>query len=73
VLRAARADLWLTGELSHHEALAAVANGTCVVLGEHSNTERGYLRELKKRMTEPFGKVLDVRIAKSDADPFSIA
>jgi dinuclear metal center YbgI/SA1388 family protein len=73
VLRAARADLWLTGELSHHEALAAVANGACVVLGEHSNTERGYLRELKKRMSEPFGKALDVRIAKSDADPFSIA
>jgi hypothetical protein len=28
---------------------------------------------MKKRMTEPFGKSLDVRIAKSDADPFSIA
>jgi hypothetical protein len=50
-----------------------VANGACVVLGEHSNTERGYLLELKKRMAEPFGKSIEVRIAKSDADPFSIA
>lgn len=72
VLRGARADMWLTGELSHHDALAAVARGACVVLGEHSNTERGYLRELKKRVSQPFGKSLDVRIAKSDADPFTI-
>ncbi len=73
VLRGANADLWLTGELSHHDALAAVARGVCVVLGEHSNTERGYLRELQRRLRQPFGKALDVRIAKTDADPFTIA
>lgn len=73
VLKGIEADLWLTGELSHHDALAAVAAGTCVVLGEHSNTERGYLKVLRKRLTEPFGRGLDVRLAKSDVDPFTIA
>jgi dinuclear metal center YbgI/SA1388 family protein len=73
ILRGAKADLWLTGELSHHDALTAVARGAAVVLGEHSNTERGYLRVLQKRLRQPFGKTLDVRLAKSDADPFTIA
>ena len=72
ILEKARADLWLTGELSHHDALAAVARGACVVLGEHSNTERGYLRVLQKRLQSPFGKALVVRVAKSDVDPFTI-
>ncbi len=72
VLRGQRADLWLTGELSHHEALAAVAAGTAVVLGEHSNTERGFLRQLQQRLREPFGKALDVRVAARDRDPFAV-
>jgi putative NIF3 family GTP cyclohydrolase 1 type 2 len=36
-------DLLFTGELSHHEALAAVENGKCVVTVFHSNSERRYL------------------------------
>lgn len=73
VLRGQRVDLWLTGELSHHEALAAVAAGTAVVLGEHSNTERGYLKLLQKQLRAPFGKALDVRVSKLDRDPYAVA
>ena len=36
-------DLLLTGEMSHHEVLALVQQGTAVVLTEHTNTERGFL------------------------------
>jgi dinuclear metal center YbgI/SA1388 family protein len=72
VLRGQAADLWLTGELSHHDALAAVAAGTTVVLGEHSNTERGYLEVLAKRLKEPFGSRLDVRVSAVDRDPYEI-
>lgn len=73
VLRGQQADLWLTGELSHHDALAAVAAGTTVVLGEHSNTERGYLRVLAKRLKEPFGARLEVKVSSVDRDPYEIA
>lgn len=73
VLRSARADLWLTGELSHHDALAAISRGAAVVLGEHSNTERGYLRVLQKRMQQAFGKGLTVAVSRADADPYAIA
>ena len=72
VLRGQRADLWLTGELSHHEALAAVAAGTAVALGEHSNTERGYLKTLARRLAAPFGRQLSVVVSASDADPFTL-
>jgi putative NIF3 family GTP cyclohydrolase 1 type 2 len=36
-------DLLFTGELSHHEALAAIETGKCVITTFHSNTERLYL------------------------------
>ncbi|EEQ30433.1 hypothetical protein McanMca71_002321 [Microsporum canis] len=38
------ADLLLTGELSHHDALAAIEAGSVVVTLSHSNSERGYLQ-----------------------------
>jgi len=37
-------DLFFTGELSHHEALAAIEQGKCVVTAFHSNTERAFLK-----------------------------
>ena len=38
-------DLLFTGELSHHEALAATEQGRCVITVFHSNSERGFLSE----------------------------
>ncbi|CAI7568524.1 unnamed protein product [Penicillium glandicola] len=37
-------DLLLTGEMSHHEALAATERGSVVISLSHTNSERGYLR-----------------------------
>lgn len=37
-------DLLLTGEMSHHETLAATERGSTVIALAHSNSERGYLR-----------------------------
>ncbi|KAJ7162685.1 GTP cyclohydrolase 1 type 2/Nif3 [Mycena crocata] len=37
------ADLYFTGEMQHHEILAATASGTHVILCGHINAERGYL------------------------------
>lgn len=73
VLRGVPADVLVTGEMSHHDALAAVAGGASVVLAGHSNTERGYLRVLQRRLRRVLGAGVDVRIAKADRDPFAIA
>lgn len=39
-------DLLFTGELSHHEALAAIEQDKVVISLFHSNTERGYLKQV---------------------------
>ncbi|KAF2147332.1 uncharacterized protein K452DRAFT_304191 [Aplosporella prunicola CBS 121167] len=39
-------DLLFTGELSHHEALAAIEKGQVVITLFHSNTERGFLHSV---------------------------
>ncbi|KAH8998785.1 GTP cyclohydrolase 1 type 2/Nif3 [Lactarius hatsudake] len=62
------ADVYFTGEMSHHEVLAAVATGKnvilcksfkhprknaeCTILGGHTNTERGYLPVLAAKLRE---------------------
>ncbi|KAL8674896.1 MAG: hypothetical protein Q9168_000699 [Polycauliona sp. 1 TL-2023] len=52
VLKGVEADLLFTGELSHHEALAATEKGQCVITLFHSNSERGYLSSvLKEKLT----------------------
>lgn len=45
-------DLLFTGELSHHETLAAVEKGQCVVSLFHSNSERGFLNGVLKAQLE---------------------
>ncbi|KAF7354345.1 hypothetical protein MVEN_01123000 [Mycena venus] len=44
------ADVWFTGEMEHHDILAAVASGTHVILCGHTNTERGYLPLLASKL-----------------------
>ncbi|KAF1973341.1 NIF3 NGG1 interactin-like proteing factor 3-like 1, partial [Bimuria novae-zelandiae CBS 107.79] len=39
-------DLLFTGEMSHHEALAAIEKGQVVISLFHSNSERGFLTEV---------------------------
>jgi len=44
------ADVYLTGEMTHHEVLAGVAAGKHVILCGHTNTERGYLPILAAKL-----------------------
>lgn len=42
-------DLLFTGEMSHHETLAATERGSVVVALSHSNSERGFLHAVMQR------------------------
>jgi dinuclear metal center YbgI/SA1388 family protein len=67
---AAGADLYLTGELKHHQALAAQEAGlTCICLS-HTVSERFILKKLAGQIAELAGEVT-IRISKKDADPFT--
>ena len=50
VLAGVKADLIVIGKMAHHEVLYFVAGGVTVILADHSNTERGYLAEVKQRL-----------------------
>jgi len=67
LLKGLNVDLFLTGELSHHEVLAAVAAGTHIILSEHTNTERGFLHHVRPRLSELLD--VEVMVSQSDASP----
>jgi len=61
-------DLLFTGELSHHEALAAVEQGKCVITTFHSNSERSFLAEvLSAQLTKA---VADETLQQTGLDKF---
>ncbi len=65
------AQLYLTGEMKHHEALKASAAGMTVVCTLHSNSERAMLRRLQAKLSEKLPGLV-VEISKMDRDPFTI-
>jgi dinuclear metal center YbgI/SA1388 family protein len=66
---AAKPDLYLTGELKHHQALAAQEAGlTCLCLS-HTVSERFILKKIAKQLQKVLKKVT-IKISKKDSDPF---
>ena len=72
VLKGVDADLYVTGELSHHEVLHAVESGRSVILCEHSNSERGFLKTLMPLMKEWFKEDVFVDVSVKDKDPLTV-
>jgi dinuclear metal center YbgI/SA1388 family protein len=67
---AAGADSYITGELKHHQALAAQEAGlTCICLS-HTISERFILKKLAKQLQKPLEETI-IRISKQDKDPFT--
>lgn len=72
VLNNVRADLFVTGEMSHHEVLDAVAKGTSVILSDHSNSERGFLTVFKERLSVRLPESVSVLLSRTDRDPLQV-
>ena len=68
---AAGVDLYLTGEMRHHDAQKAVAAGLTVICTLHSNSERAVLKRLRDRLDReaPGPAYL---LSRTDRDPFAI-
>jgi len=67
----AGAELYVTGEMRHHDALAAVAAGLTVICTGHSNSERITLSRLAGRLRRALPG-LTVRVSRADRDPFEV-
>jgi putative NIF3 family GTP cyclohydrolase 1 type 2 len=68
---AAKVDLYLTGEIRHHDALKAAAAGVTVVCTLHSNSERITLKRLRDRLSAELPAVA-FHLSQADRDPFSV-
>ncbi|KAI0059428.1 NGG1 interacting factor 3-like protein [Artomyces pyxidatus] len=82
VLDGVDADVYFTGEMSHHEVLATIAAGKNVILCGHTNTERGYLPILASKLRNEFASAevgdcslaeqLTVIVSTADRHPLDI-
>jgi len=79
ILNGLDVDMLFTGELSHHEALAAIEQGKVVVTAFHSNTEREYLKQrminkLSRHIDDEHYQVgkYDLAVSQVDRDPFEV-
>lgn len=72
LLKGVKADLYLTGEMSHHDILEAVSKNIHVILCDHSNTERGFLLVLKDTLDKLFLKNVNVIVSEVDKDPIVV-
>lgn len=71
LLQAAKAEgckVYVTGELSHHQVMAALHAGVSVILGEHTGTERGYLPRLAERLRLELPG-FPILVSAADRDP----
>lgn len=67
-----RADVLLTGEMGHHEVQAANAAKQAVILCEHTNTERGFLKAVLREKLADLLEGVTVLVAESDHDPLVV-
>ncbi|MDP9173431.1 MAG: Nif3-like dinuclear metal center hexameric protein [Planctomycetota bacterium] len=65
------AQLYLTGEMRHHDAIKAARAGVTVVCTLHSNSERAVLKRVLTHLSEILG-MPPVVISAADHDPFTI-
>ena len=72
LLRGVRAHLYITGELSHHEALYFNETGASVIVCNHSNTERAFLPTIQKQLISELPEGSEVKISEKDKEPFQI-
>lgn len=70
--RAPGFDLYVTGELSHHDVEALLAAGSSVVLGEHSSSERGFLPTFAARLRAASGDALETLVSSADREPLEV-
>ena len=72
VLETVTADLYVTGEMRHHDVLAAGERGISVILCEHTNTERGFLGVWQQRLQADLPASVEVVVSGADAEPLQI-
>lgn len=64
-------DLFVTGEMRHHDVRARALGGASVILSEHTHTERGFLPVLAERLRRATDRVT-FHVSQCDREPLSL-
>ncbi|MGA2916549.1 MAG: Nif3-like dinuclear metal center hexameric protein [Sedimentisphaerales bacterium] len=64
-----KCDLYLTGEIKHHQAIAAQEAGVTVICLSHTVSERFILKKVAKELQKSL-KGVKIIVSKKDKDPF---
>ena len=64
-----KCDLYLTGEIKHHQAIAAQEAGVTVICLSHTVSERFILKKVAKELQKRL-KGVKIIVSKKDKDPF---
>lgn len=69
-----QADLILSGEMGHHDVLGFIQKGAVVILCEHTNSERGYLKaQLQGTLAKELNnKDVEIVVSELDEDPLKM-
>ncbi|MFG0249550.1 MAG: Nif3-like dinuclear metal center hexameric protein [Phycisphaeraceae bacterium JB051] len=62
-------DLYITGEMRHHDMLAAVDRGIHLLLAGHTQTERPFLTRLRDMLIEQGARSINWQISTADQAP----
>ncbi|MAX26636.1 MAG: Nif3-like dinuclear metal center hexameric protein [Phycisphaeraceae bacterium] len=62
-------DLYITGEMRHHDMLAAVDRGIHLLLAGHTQTERPFLPRLRDMLIERGARSINWQISTADQAP----
>lgn len=69
VLKNIPADLYLTGEMLHHDILDATHRGIHVILTNHSDSERGFLKIFASILDRNLQNSVKICVSETDRDP----
>ncbi|GAA5878124.1 hypothetical protein JCM16303_002854 [Sporobolomyces ruberrimus] len=78
VLKGVEADLYLTGEMGHHDILAANSNGIHVFCCNHTATERPWLKHFAPRLEAEMNRLAngkaeyEVVVSQEDREPLQV-
>lgn len=63
-------EVFVTGEMGHHDVMGALNAGMSVILGNHTSTERGYLPRLASMISLTLPEV-QLLMSQRDRDPLT--
>ena len=69
---AAGCELFITGDVKHHEARNAQAHGICLVDAGHYGTERSFAENMKEKLEKKTEGRVEISASRINQDPFTV-